>query len=1475
FMLKSLLKNENAVSPVLGAVLMLAVAVTLLTALQLNFVPVWNTQEELDHLKEMLDDFKDLKSGIESSIQSGTTLSLPLTMGFKYSPKMFVYNPRESAYTSLDIQENTWAEVRYNEMFPEGMTDDTSIKNVTTSTITYALKGVQNYNSFIYEHGMIRRGNSNYTTSSQTALANGTIYLLSVKPRDSESTSSVEKRTVNIYPTSQQKNSVIGKNVWLILHTKPIYVNWWKESIEKEGGNVKKVDINTGTVIAYVPTMVIKMGEAYISTASKAAPAHALPSRIIKITPGNTYLSVDGIANLVAEVQDKYNNPVPNVQVNFKMNTSRGPSNACPADDCLIQRTATSGADGRASVSLKTSGAGFYYIDASLTSPAIQATFVYPATSQGEFLSLQYNDSDPEFPISATLKSGLGNPISGQNITFATSDGNLSTFSDSTDVSGNATTTLNVTTATGMKITQIENMPGLSTSTRNITWETLNEITVTAKSGYVFSSIVVPTRVITTGCVQYGTNSQNYSNIKCDSNGSSHNILLNNLTPDMVYYFIVNSSHGGANVNSTEYMFATGTPPASVKNLTNVTYEPLYIKWTWEDPDDSDFEKVKVYIDDVYQGEVLKGIQSYNASYLKPNRTYSISVYTVDVEGYTNDTLASHYATTPSVYTYVFSFLNTTGQVTGFSNAQNATDGTSATFSEELDGGINASNRTSSPEKNITTGAQSGTYDPGNLNSADLSLDITTNGKQIKTVVYYMGQRENSTDLAANTDFTGSPVDVNLPEQGVVVRTAWLELQQLSGTTAAANVSTIDMYLNGVNYSVIKGGTYQTNSAESVVTIARADVTSAFSTFVNPTSYAAAVRTGGAASNAQAILLYITYEYDPDSPVQLKTIRYPLGTNTALRAIGSTTTFNYNVSIPEAAATIRSSWFEIRGLINNPGSSSIDATIAAKIQPNATFSTGVSLDMANRDMFGFLYLFKTTSQFSPNSQQTLNVTNLGQIVYALGGEVVVTYEYPISASVHLKTVKYYVGQQTVRGGTGTFSDFTTVFMPEQSVNIKSVYARTRATYSTGTAGTQTIVGRIGGTGTASQAYAVDMNSELIGNYFIIYNMSSAASSLMNNTVVFVNNTFSNTNHGPPGTELYITYEYDPSSPIELKTVEYPAGQSAVQFATRNEAFEIFVPEKTTTRRSAYIDYAAMSSATAIFTISSAIDTVFSSQTVNMDNTAEALTAGALNGDSGSRITAASNVYDINYSSSATASFSGVARLTYEYVKNSINVTYTFTESNSSARWQDIRINDSSYGDALANVSIFNNASGQWESILLASSPFTGGALPAEHVNITLGASENASDYNTSGQIMIRYNWTGGTYNNSLGVDLINVTVHYIKGGSYRLNVTSNTTEVPENNSAQELQIKYNSSGDNFTLQLWNSSSLTWNNRTTLNQPSPSYENITLLPEELIQYDNFTGVPFSIKKYFVPVRYLGENPDVKGRLYLDYQRVNTK
>ncbi len=826
--------NEKAVSPVLGAVLMLAIGVTILTTVQLNFVPVWNAQEELDHMKKMYDDFKELKSGIESGVQSGTTLSKPLSMGFKYSPKMFVYNPRESAFASLDIRDNVWAEVRYNEMLPDGMDDAASIRNLTSSTITYSLQGAQNYNAFIYEQGLIRRSGSNYTSGSQTVLANGTIYLLSVKPWGSEKTAGVEKLNVNIYPTSQQKNSVIGKNVWLILHTNPDYVTWWKSKLEKEGGIVKKAD--NGIVIAYVDSMVIKMGEAYISPTASVdnAPSHAPPYRLVKITPDNTYLPVDGTTSLAVEVQDYYNNPVPNVLVNFRINDSRIPTNAYMTAS-LVQNSSISGADGRAYAILKTNGPGMYYIDAYLSDQTNRTTFVYPASSQSGSIGLEYTGSGSDlYTVTATLKDGTGAPWSGQNIVFATGEGTITNIDPNTLGDGTMRASLNTTDAQGIKITDIKTA-NVSTNSALITWDTVNTITVTANQspyGYIFNYIDIPTKVNTTGCVKYGILPEIYTTTVCDnlSGVSSHSVNLSNLSSRKAYYFIVNSSRqpSGPNVDSTEYIFVTNstadtTPPGNVTGLAVESTGPLHITWKWTDPTDADFDRVNVYIDGApISPPVLKGMQRFNATYLMPNSTHTITLETVDTSGNTNPYLQSDTNKTQSLYTFLIDYVNATGTVMDFDRAKSDSDGgQSALFNESLISGLSARDNYTNVTGNTTTVGNISNWqnmqtelDGGAFANLSEGGSVGTPGGRINITANVIGATDTTGDtlsaLQANDTSGASPGAVNTGDGWYTViknRVMFIDGFDTSGIIGTITSATLRM-----QYSVQAGGYSGTNN---------------------------------------------------------------------------------------------------------------------------------------------------------------------------------------------------------------------------------------------------------------------------------------------------------------------------------------------------------------------------------------------------------------------------------------------------------------------------------------------------------------------------------------------------------------------------------------------------------------------------------------------------------------------------------------
>lgn len=145
-------------------------------------------------------------------------------------------------------------------------------------------------------------------------------------------------------------------------------------------------------------------------------------------------------------------------------------------------------------------------------------------------------------------------------------------------------------------------------------------------------------------------------------------------------------------------------------------------------------------------------------------------------------------------------------------------------------------------------------------------------------------------------------------------------------------------------------------------------------------------------------------------------------------------------------------------------------------------------------------------------------------------------------------------------------------------------------------------------------------------------------------------------------------------------------------------------------------------------------------------------------------------------------------------------------------------------------------------------------------NFTLSSSEVIN-----GNVSIRYldQTPAGISQGNLYIDYQRIGYTSGISGSYRLNVTTNTSEIPQT-ANHILQLRYNVSGDNFTLQIWNGSS--WNNRTTLNDISLSYRNITLLSNELI--------PDGVNKSYSLVRYLDLNASAtqQGTIYLDYQRI---
>ena len=109
-----------------------------------------------------------------------------------------------------------------------------------------------------------------------------------------------------------------------------------------------------------------------------------------------------------------------------------------------------------------------------------------------------------------------------------------------------------------------------------------------------------------------------------------------------------NAPDAWSTVTTLQYAveYSQSNTPKSVSFLKNVSYAWAYINWTWTDPNDPDFDKVKIYINNIYKTSVKKGIQYYNATNLHANRSYTISTRTVDKGGNVNLTWKNNTART-------------------------------------------------------------------------------------------------------------------------------------------------------------------------------------------------------------------------------------------------------------------------------------------------------------------------------------------------------------------------------------------------------------------------------------------------------------------------------------------------------------------------------------------------------------------------------------------------------------------------------------------------------------------------------------------------------------------------------------------------------------------------------------------------------------------------------------------------------------
>jgi len=196
---RNLITDTEAVSGVIGAVLLMAIAVTMFTLLQATAVPMWNKQVERAHMPVAYDDMMTLKSDIEDVATLNVTKSSDINLGARYPDRMIFRNPGPGAYGTLTVEGNVSIEIEY---------DGTS-EIINSSRITYELYGMTP--KIVYEHGILIRDYGNGVVLKPIPPDNhslydkaGNLYIpivnLTSEGEDCFSTSSLDSTSLTIFP---------------------------------------------------------------------------------------------------------------------------------------------------------------------------------------------------------------------------------------------------------------------------------------------------------------------------------------------------------------------------------------------------------------------------------------------------------------------------------------------------------------------------------------------------------------------------------------------------------------------------------------------------------------------------------------------------------------------------------------------------------------------------------------------------------------------------------------------------------------------------------------------------------------------------------------------------------------------------------------------------------------------------------------------------------------------------------------------------------------------------------------------------------------------------------------------------------------------------------------------------------------------------------------------------------------------------
>jgi hypothetical protein len=304
--------REAGVSEVIGVVLIIGLAVTLIAVLQVSAVPVWNEAIEIDHSRQVQDEMVEVRESVLTTAGGGGTRSVSVKLGTGYPNRVVLRSPPDSTGTLRTVGEGQVSVNNGSISFADSNVGE-FWNNVTPNLPTRALVYTPDYNEYLdapstgYENTVVYNQDGGEAALSDQTLVDGDVITIPVLNGTGRKSGS-DRATIDLRPRSVSTDAVTispdGAGPHFEIPTQ-LSQDTWDSLLGDEGRVDHNVDGGTLELTLTGGDYRLRMAEVSVDgSGSDISPAYLT--------------KVDSLSlrdRIVVEVRDKYNNPLADAQV--------------------------------------------------------------------------------------------------------------------------------------------------------------------------------------------------------------------------------------------------------------------------------------------------------------------------------------------------------------------------------------------------------------------------------------------------------------------------------------------------------------------------------------------------------------------------------------------------------------------------------------------------------------------------------------------------------------------------------------------------------------------------------------------------------------------------------------------------------------------------------------------------------------------------------------------------------------------------------------------------------------------------------------------------------------------------------------------------------------------------------------------------------------------------------------------------------